>query len=162
MYISYHRDTSYHIYNLYHKWYTSSSRASPRRKFQGERTCKPKNEFAYRMHAGRLVRFPGRILVCSDVPSGGVLVVASLFPWVIWCVVVWCGMMSCGWFRGWLEDWQCGWSWDVMLSDIKSCDVVWCRVRSCCVMCCDVMQWDGMGCDVMWCDEMWLCDLLNW
>ncbi len=107
------------------------------------------------MHEGdQPVRFPSQILMCSDVPCCGVLVVANFVSWW-WSDVLWCDVM---WLVSrWREDGQCGWSRDVMLCDVVSCHVVSCRVT---VMWCDAMGWNDMGCYVMgwdvvvWCIEL--------
>ncbi len=70
---------------------TSSSRAAGG-SFRGERTYKPKKEFAYRMHAAT-----------SAIPKPNFVVLRRSAWWrsdALWYDVVWCGMMSCGWFRG--------------------------------------------------------------
>ncbi len=96
------------------------------------------------------------MLVRSNVPSGGVLVVASFVSTaLIWCAVVWYGMMFPRLVSRWREDGHCGWLRGVML-----CDVMWCHV-----MRCGVMPWRAMSCDVMWCNEMerdgMLCDVMG-
>ena len=141
---------------------TSSSRAAGG-SFRGERTYKPKKEFAYRMHAAT-----------SAIPKPNFVVLRRSAWWrsdALWYDVVWCGMMSCGWFRGDVRtgnvvshEMSCYVMWrDVVSCHLVSCRVMWrdvvsCHVVSCRVMWCDMMQWDGMLFDVMWWE---LCDVLN-
>ena len=127
--------------------------------FRGERTYKPKKEFAYRIiectQGGQPARCPiPNFCVRRSVWwcfGGG----QFCFPWwrcdVLWCDVDWRGMMSCGWFQGDVRTGNvvgCGMScYDVLRCDvcISAWQVVWCKE----------MGWNGMGRDVMdWCVEL--------
>ncbi len=71
----------------------------------------------------------------GDVPSGGVLVVASFVSLVVmWCAVVWCRMMPRSWF------------W----SDVRTGNVIH-------VVSCNARGWTGMGCSVMCWDVVVWC-----
>ena len=97
--------------------------------FRGEEPISQRKTLPIECTQGdQAVRFPNRILVCSNVPSCGVLVVANFVSWwwsdVLLCCVMWCHAVSC--------------------------HVLWCDAMAWNDMVCSVMWWDV----VVWCVEL--------